>query len=190
MHEKWIEIEPTLAVMRNKRIKLPKTKTLTAKLKSLLKLGQSNRNARKKNYLEAKIGKTLWRTRRKVQKMKYGRLLKFSTPMNWSIAWWITSTIFDFPFLCIFSFLDPSFVFFSWIPQFSCLMPRECLFLFKNWPFYKNMSIWCSIWCIWHEIHVIKRHRHQAIISKNLIIKKFKCYVKKLSPNINKLFFN
>ena len=37
-------------------------------------------------------------------------------------------------------------------------------FLVENWPLSKYMSIWC----IWHEIHAIRRHIYQEFIKQSL----------------------
>ena len=50
------------------------------------------------------------------------------------------------------------------IPNFLCSMPREFWFLVKNWPWSKYVSIWC----IWHEIHAIRRYIHQEFIKQSL----------------------
>ena len=49
-------------------------------------------------------------------------------------------------------------------PIFLCPMPREFWFLVENWPLSKYMSIWC----IWHEIHAIRRYIHQEFIKQSL----------------------
>ena len=49
-------------------------------------------------------------------------------------------------------------------PIFLCPMPREFWFLVEIWPLSKYMSIWC----IWHEIHAIRRYIHQEFVKQSL----------------------
>ena len=50
------------------------------------------------------------------------------------------------------------------IPNFWCSMPREFWFLVEIW----SLSKYMSIWCIWHEIHAIRRYIHQEFIKQTL----------------------
>ena len=80
---------------------------------------------------------------------------------NRSTAW---STV-NFQFLCIFSFRDPPSAFLSWNPQFFY---AQCQGNFYFWSKINHLSKYMFIWCIWHEIHAIKRYIHQEFIKKSL----------------------
>ena len=69
-----------------------------------------------------------------------------------------------FLILCIFSSRDPPIAIFSWNPQFFMPNAKGILIFGKKLTIYLSMSIWC-IWC---EIHAIRRYIYQEFIKKSL----------------------
>ena len=69
-----------------------------------------------------------------------------------------------FLILCIFSSRDPPIAIFSWNPQFFMPNAKRILIFGKKLTIYLSMSIWC-IWC---EIHAIRRYIYQEFIKKSL----------------------
>ena len=152
---------------RNRRSR-PKSKTLASKNQSkalnLLQYPQ-------KSLIGSWIDRTLEEPEEMSEKTKHGSLFKSPVPTNRSTDPSLVDRLvnavngFDFSHYVYFLVLLSSPYPFQ---LKSPIFYDQCQENFDFWSKFDYLSKYMSIWCIWHEIHAIRRYIHQEFIKQSL----------------------
>ena len=140
--------------------------------------------------LKAKIRETLKKWRRTMQKLKRGSLFKTSISTNRSTGLGLVDRLVNAANVLTFQIFAHFLILWSSPYPFKLKSPifyAQCKgnfdFLVEIWP----LSKYTSIWCIWHEIHAIRRDIHQEFIKQSLDIKEITPSCLLISTNCSSL---
>ena len=152
----------------SKRIR-PKSETLASKLPKNPIQGLQSTAITSKSLIDNWIERDLEELEETCEKMKRGNHLKSQIPTNLSTGRGpvdcLVNAVNDLTFFFAHFLVLWSFPYLFHMKSLV-FMPnaKRFWFLVENWPLSKYMSIWC----IWHEIHAIRRHIYQEFIKQSL----------------------